>query len=223
LPSPDAPDTPDLRGELGEVVAELAKTHHDLAVLMRQAPLASPRRLEHGFAGALRSSLDGEFRGTFDSLDWDAPPDACAAAEALAAITADLLLGAALEAVRNAGRHARGGDLHRRLHLSVALAADPQWVVVAVSDDGVGLQNEAARAGRDDPDSSISGPIPVPTNGGARTGLLTHGALLALVGGSLSVRSLPEVGTTVTVRVPRATNYTAAARSGADPLPHAPE
>jgi hypothetical protein len=39
--------------------------------------------------------------------------------------------------------------------------------------------------------------------GGTRTGLLTHGALLALVGGNLSVRSQPEAGTTVTVRVPR--------------------
>src|SRR5262249_56782240 len=49
--SSSSPD--DVRAELGEVVGELAKTHHDLAVLMRQAPAANPRRLEHGFVGAL--------------------------------------------------------------------------------------------------------------------------------------------------------------------------
>src|SRR5262249_44334439 len=174
-----------------------------------QAPAANPRRLEHGFVGALRSSLDGEFRGTFDTLEWDAPTAACTAADALPSITADLLLGAALEAVRNAGRYARGGDLHRRLALRVALSADEQWVAVAIQDDGVGLQQEAAASAvspaRDfNPDVSYPG-IQVMANGGTRTGLLTHGALLGLIGGSLSVRSQPEAGTTIRVRVPRAT------------------
>ncbi len=193
----------DVRTELGDVVSELAAAHHDLAVLMRQSPAANPRRVEHGFVGALRASLDGEFRGTFDTLDWHAPAAACAVADTLLPITADLLLGAALEAIRNAGRHARGGDLHRRLDLRVALAADDQWVTVAISDDGVGLQKEASRGTRDDsPDASYTA-MQLAGTGGTRTGLLTHGALLALVGGNLSVRSQPEAGTTVTVRVPR--------------------
>jgi hypothetical protein len=46
--------------------------------------------------------------------------------------------------------------------------------------------------------SSATAPIP-----GARSGLLTHGALVALVGGALTVQSQPDVGTTVTIRVPR--------------------
>src|SRR5262249_10539326 len=161
-----------------------------------------------GFVGALRSSLDGEFRGTFDTLEWHAPPEACAAADALSAITADLLLGAALEAVRNAGRHARGGDLHRRLALRVALAADGQAVTVAISDDGVGRQREVARDPRGDHESADAPDASYPAaqilaRGGTRTGLLTHGALLTLVGGSLTVRSQPEIGTTVTARIPR--------------------
>ncbi|HLJ81381.1 MAG TPA: ATP-binding protein, partial [Ktedonobacterales bacterium] len=194
---------PDSRAELGDVVGELGRAHHDLAALMRAAPAANPRRLEHGLVGALRSSLDGEFRGTFDTLDWEVSPEAAGAADALPPIVADLLLGAALEAARNAGRHARGEDLHRKLALRVSLAADDSWVSVIVADDGVGLQNEAARDERATKDESgISGPLAA-VSGGTRSGLLTHGALVALVGGSLSVKSQPGAGTAVSVRVPR--------------------
>ncbi|HEV8192769.1 MAG TPA: hypothetical protein VGP82_14995, partial [Ktedonobacterales bacterium] len=37
-----------------------------------------------------------------------------------------------------------------------------------------------------------------------RSGLLTHGALVALVGGALTVHSQPSGGTQVAIRVPRA-------------------
>jgi signal transduction histidine kinase len=209
LDPPDAAQ-PDIRADLGEVVRELGRAHHDLAALMRSAPAANPRRLEHGLVAVLRASLDGEFRGTFDALEWDVPEDARQAADALPAIVGDLLLGAAQEAVRNAGKHARGDDLHRRLTLRLAVTADPRWVAVTVADDGVGLQNEAARGGRDLPGMSDSGtsiPVPaVPTGptSSTRSGLLTYGALVALVGGSLTVKSGPERGTAVTIRVPRA-------------------
>lgn len=208
-PSADA-DGASLREDLGDVVRELGRAHHDLAALMRAAPAANPRRLEHGLVGALHSSLEGEFRGTFDHLEWTAPGDASVVADALPPIVADLLLGAALEAVRNAGRHARGDDLHRPLTLRVSLAADARWVTITVADDGVGLQTQAAREerGAHDAVSSASGELPVqylvssPGAGGTRSGLLTHGALVALVGGMLTVKSQPGRGTVVTVRVP---------------------
>ncbi|WIG60691.1 MAG: hypothetical protein OJF49_003439 [Ktedonobacterales bacterium] len=209
-------EQPDAASELGEVVRELGRAHHDLAALMRASPAANPRRMEHGLAGALHSSLDGEFRGAFDAIDWQTTPEATAAADALPAITADLLLGAALEAVRNAGRHGRGGDLHRDLRLRVGLSADMGTVTVTVSDDGVGLQSEADRDTRAQPTAisapeahtneslaAISSSRNAAPNGGTRTGLLTHGALISLVGGTLTVRSQPGAGTTVSVRVPR--------------------
>ncbi|HEX8729350.1 MAG TPA: ATP-binding protein, partial [Ktedonobacterales bacterium] len=141
---------PDAPSELEAVVHELWLAHHDLAALMRAAPIANKRHLEHGLASALRSALDGEFRGTFDALAFDAPVEACRAADALPPIVADLLLGAVQEALRNAGRHGRGDDLHRRLAVRIALAADDRTVTVTVRDDGVGLQSERARAGQAD-------------------------------------------------------------------------
>lgn len=195
-----------VRDELGAVVGELGHAHHDLAALMRAAPTANMRHLEHGLVSALRAALDGEFRGTFDKLDWEATPEATVAADALPTITADLLLGATMEAIRNAGRHARGGDLHRRLSLRVSLTSDEQWVSVSVADNGVGLQSERVRDGQilpesaDDGNSSfITGPN---DTSGTRSGLLTHGALVALVGGALSVHSQPSGGTRVAIRVP---------------------
>jgi signal transduction histidine kinase len=212
----EAEATTDIGHELGAVVTELGRAHRDLAALMRAAPAANPRRVEHGLVGALRSSLDGEFRGTFDSLEWDVPAAAASVADALSPIAADLLLGATLEAIRNAGRHARGGELHRKLELRVALTADEHVVTVAVSDDGVGVQVGAqmgagaessvgSGAARQEAPSDTSPRMPVlNSTSGTRTGLLTHGALVALVGGSLTVRSTPGVGTTVTIRMPRA-------------------
>ncbi|MGH2505636.1 MAG: ATP-binding protein, partial [Ktedonobacterales bacterium] len=214
-----ARDVDDVGAEMGEVVAELGRAHRDLAALMRAAPMASARRLEHGFTGALRGALDGEFRGAFDELEWETPDDAVAAADALPPVVADLLLSATLEAVRNAGRHARGENLHRRLALRVRLAADAQMVTVQVSDNGVGLASPTtatmtgASQPSDSPGASGSGrPAPPPLGAaGARSGLLTHGALMALAGGLLSVRSGEDGGAVVTIRAPRASDLGEAA------------
>ena len=205
----DTDDTVEEVGaEMGEVVAELGRAHRDLAALMRAAPMASARRLEHGFTGALRGALDGEFRGAFDELEWETPDDAVAAADALPPVVADLLLSATLEAVRNAGRHARGENLHRRLALRVRLMADAQMVTAQVSDNGVGLASPMASsfAGAAPSGAQPATPSPLGAAGaaGARSGLLTHGALMALVGGSLSVRSGEDGGAVVTIRAPRA-------------------
>jgi hypothetical protein len=202
------PDSAALADDLGAVVTELGVAHRDLAKLMRAAPLASSRRVEHGFTGALRGALDGEFRGAFDRLDWDAPDDATAAADALPPIVADLLLGATLEAARNAGRHGRGGDLSRQLTLRVRLDASDDWVTVEVTDDGVGFgQAGASSPGMPAPDQSGEFARPrepgSPGSGGAHSGLLTHGALMALVGGALTVRAGSPSGVAVTIRAPR--------------------
>jgi two-component system OmpR family sensor kinase len=84
----------------------------------------------------------------------------------------------------------------------IALAADDRAVTVTVRDDGVGLQSERARAGKAEAEITSFVVQPV-DSGGTRSGLLTHGALIALIGGTLTAHSAPAQGTTVTIRVPR--------------------
>jgi hypothetical protein len=140
----------------------------------------------------------------------DIPEAAAKAADALPGTVADLLLGATLEALRNASRHARGSDLHRQLGVRVRVAADDRWVTVTVRDDGVGLPDSTAPDGpsallaqpaaRAEDAGEASGGV---AGGSTRSGLLTHGALLNLIGGSLAVLGQPGGGTAVTLRVPR--------------------
>jgi signal transduction histidine kinase len=129
------------------------------------------------------------------------PDDARAAADTLPPIVADLLLGATLEAIRNASKHARGEALHRPLTLEVELRADERWITTVVRDDGIGVS--AGGAGHDQEIASASMPSLLSTGGGAQSGLLTHGALMGLVGGALHVGSQDNAGTTVTIQAPR--------------------
>jgi anti-sigma regulatory factor (Ser/Thr protein kinase) len=184
-----------------ETQRELGQAHRDLAALMRSAPMANLRRLEQGFARALRAALEGEFRGSFDTVRLSLPDDARAAADTLPPIVADLLLGATLEAIRNASKHARGESLHRPLTLEVELRADERWITTVVRDDGIGVSADGV--GNDQDIASMSTPSLLSTSGGAQSGLLTHGALMGLVGGALHVGSQDDAGTTVTIQAPR--------------------
>ncbi|GCE16924.1 ATP-binding protein [Dictyobacter kobayashii] len=87
------------------------------------------------------------------------------------------------EALRNAARHARGTDVHRRLQLTLSASCNPHLEVV-VADDGVGIVA---------PSSSTTG-----TGGG----LLTHSALLAIAGGNVTIKTTPNEGVSVRIFLP---------------------
>jgi signal transduction histidine kinase len=88
--------------------------------------------------------------------------------------------------LRNAARHARGSDLHRHLRLTFGVTWNPTYpdFEIIVADNGVGIASA---------DTSTTG-----TGGG----LLTHSALLAIAGGSLTVKSTPDEGVIVKMRLP---------------------
>ena len=92
------------------------------------------------------------------------------------------------EALRNAARHARGSDVHRRLRLvfKASWNKSDNSLEVIVADNGVGITSAS---------SSTTG-----TGGG----LLTHSALLAIAGGSLTIKSSPGEGVTVRILLPAA-------------------
>lgn len=171
-----------------ETITLISDTHRRLAAMMRATAPSAPHRLEQdGMISAIRTMLDQDFQYAFDEVEWCVSDETAASIdEVMPPAIAELVFAAVQEALRNAARHARGSDEHRHLRLLFKASwnnAD-HWLEVIVTDDGVGIS--AAN-------SATSG-----TGGG----LLTHSALLAIAGGSLTIKSSPGAGVTVRILLP---------------------
>jgi signal transduction histidine kinase len=172
--------------ETAEALESLADVHRRLSNLLREMPTAvAPEVARLGLVGALRQAVDDELGHAFDAVTWEVEPQAEREAQAIPALTGEVLFYAAREAIRNAGHHGRGPDSGRTLHLRLAVA----WhdgLTILVEDDGVGLENGG------------------PAGEGSGQGLALHSTMMAVVGGSLAVESLPGAYTRVTLALPRA-------------------
>lgn len=136
----------------------------------------------------LRPAVEGELGNTFDSVTWQIQPAAAQVAAQLPALTAEVLMFAAREAIRNAARYGRNGDAARPLNLCVAM----RWhegLEIMVEDDGVGLDG-TARLAQTNP-------------AGAGHGLALHGTMMAVLGGTLTTESVPAAYTRVSLTLPR--------------------
>ncbi|WP_376793932.1 sensor histidine kinase [Thermogemmatispora sp.] len=170
---------------LEEAIGLVSAAHRQLAALMRTTTPGAPYRLEReGLVQAIRTMLEQDFHDAFDEVCWQVDEETAARIDELTPpAIAELIFAAVQEALRNAARHARGSDVHRHLRVRLQARCDPDLEVV-VADDGVGI----AAA-----DAATSG-----TGGG----LLTHSALLAIAGGSLTLKSAPDEGVTVRIFLP---------------------
>jgi signal transduction histidine kinase len=173
---------------LDESIDLISDAHRRLAGMMRASAPSAPHRLEHdGLMNAIAAMLEQDFRNAFDEVAWDVSE---ATMQCIDEITppaiAELIFAAVQESLRNAARHGRGADIHRPLRVALAASCDyPNGgLEVIVTDDGVGIHSAS---------SSTTG-----TGGG----LLTHSALLAIAGGSLSIKSVPNGGVTVRICLP---------------------
>ncbi len=173
---------------LNEAVAMISDAHRRLAAMMRATAPSAPHRLERdGLMHAIHSMLEQDFQHAFDAVEWRVSEEAARCIdEVTPPAIAELIFAAVQEALRNAARHARGSDVHRRLCLTLkaSCAQVNSDLEVLVADDGVGIISA---------DSSTTG-----TGGG----LLTHSALLAIAGGSLTLKSSPGEGVTVRIYLP---------------------
>jgi signal transduction histidine kinase len=167
--------------KLDEATAALTQAHRRVSALVREMSNAVPTRLEsEGLAAALQSALDHDFRDNFDRIEWQVDPLAAERARHLPLFASEVIFSAAQEAIRNAARHGRGGDAQRKLHLDVALQ-NGSGLKIVISDDGVGRPI--------DPIESESG-----------SGLRFHSAMLAVIGGTLSVEDRSGGGTQVVIQ-----------------------
>ena len=193
LPSPQEEVNTSSPGQvLNEAVDMISDAHRRLAALMRATAPGAPHRLERdGLMDAICAMLQQDFQHAFDEVEWCVSEEtAHCIDEVTPPAIAELIFAAVQEALRNAARHARGTDVHRRLRLTLKASCsqpgsqpEPNLEVV-VADDGVGIISAS---------SSTTG-----TGGG----LLTHSALLAIAGGSLTVKSAPGEGVTVRIVLP---------------------
>lgn len=180
LSSPTVPlDKPSLTAALADLHARIAKLLHDMPGSI------APEISRLGFLGALQRLVTEEFREDFDQVDWLVPAGETGL-EKLSPLAAEVLYYATRESVRNAARYGRGTDAKRALKLRIEITHH-DGMQISIEDDGVGINPGAV------------------SNGGSQQGLALHSTLLAVLGGSLEVNSLPEKGTRVILNLPTQT------------------
>jgi two-component sensor histidine kinase len=173
---------------IDEAINIISNTHRRLAAMMRATAPGAPHRLERdGLINAIQTMLEQDFQHAFDEIDQDISEEtAMCIDEVISPAIAELIFAAVQEALRNAARHARGNDIHRHLRLTLKATwnRQDQHLELIVADNGVGI-----------PSASKS-------TTGTGGGLLTHSALLAIAGGSLTITSAPGEGVTVRIMLP---------------------
>ncbi|HLZ55955.1 MAG TPA: ATP-binding protein [Ktedonosporobacter sp.] len=170
---------------LQEAISGISDAHRRLAAMMRATATSAPHRLERdGMMHAIHTMIEQDFQHSFDHVSWEVSEETMHRIdEVIPPAVAELIFAAVQEALRNAARHARGSDVHRRLGLVVRASCNPHLEVI-VADDGVGIHAAS---------SSTTG-----TGGG----LMTHRALLAIAGGSLTIKSASDEGVIVRIFLP---------------------
>jgi signal transduction histidine kinase len=170
-------------------VALLTEAHHKISDLLRDMPATAATEVSRlGLLGALRRTVTNELSAAFDEVVWQIEPEAERQAAVMSPLVAEVAFYAAREAIRNAARYGRNGQAGRPLHLTVAVRSQ-NGLEVVIEDNGVGLPvNE-----------------PVNPNGGSGRGLALHSTMMAVVGGTLAVESLPETYTRVRLVLPLGT------------------
>jgi signal transduction histidine kinase len=125
--------------------------------------------------------------GQFDKVEFDFSSKAEKQAARLPGMLAEVIFYAAREALRNAAQHGRGeGPLH--------LIVKARWTAsgglsIAVIDDGVGFGKANAA-------------VDLPKSG---QGLILHSALVAVIGGQLTLEQPPKGGSAVHISLPSST------------------
>ena len=169
-------------GEPADAVQQyLSDAHRQVSLLLQQLPATvAPEIARLGFVGAIRRAVDVEFGAAFAGLTWQVEAGAGERAAALSPLAAETLFHATREVIRNAAKHARpaGGLAGPCLH--IALRVVEGQFRVTVEDNGLGLSPEP----------------------GSGQGLALHSTLMAIVGGTLSLQSIPGQMTRATLALP---------------------
>lgn len=167
-----------------QAVAQLADIHNQIAKLLHAMPAAiAPEVAQLGLIGALRRVVSSELGSAFDGVTWQIAPEAERLTHSIPALTAEVIFFAARESIRNAARYGRNGNSARALHLVVSVDCH-NGLEITIEDDGVGF-----------------GATSVASEGSGQ-GLALHSTMMAVIGGTLTVESVPAAYTRVTLALP---------------------
>ncbi|HEY0075160.1 MAG TPA: ATP-binding protein [Abditibacteriaceae bacterium] len=174
-----------------EALEQLGQAHHEISNLLREMPGATtPAVARLGLIEALKQVAQEEHNADFDEVIFDTSAQAESIVRGLPQLTQETLFYAAREALRNAARHAQSAEASTPLEIRIALAAQ-DGLQIMIEDNGIGLEN-AAHA--QNPGGG--------TTGGSGQGLALHGAMMAILGGTLSLETRSEGGTRVMLHLP---------------------
>ncbi|MCL4297201.1 MAG: hypothetical protein KJ077_15800 [Anaerolineae bacterium] len=181
-----------------EAVTLLTDLHHQISDLLREMPVTVTAEVGRlGLVAALRRIVDDELSRAFDEVTWYVEPAAAEKARAIPPLTAEVIFYAAREAMRNAARHGRA-EASSLLHLKISVTWQDGLEII-VEDNGVGV----GAAGSANGNSGLrpgAGPEAQPEGSGQ--GLALHSTMMAVVGGTLAVESVPAFYTRVILTLP---------------------
>jgi len=162
-------------------IQHLSDAHGQVSDLLRELPpTVRPEIARLGLLGALRKAVEVEFAPAFDEVTWHFEEGVEAQAAGLSPLAAETLFFAAREVVRNAAKHGRPEDAGSSLCLAIGARVDEGQLQVTVEDNGPGLKEGA----------------------GSGQGLALHSTLMAIVGGSLALKTIPGRMTRVQIALP---------------------
>ncbi len=151
------------------VINTLTEAHRQISDLLHEMPtIAAPEVARLGLVAALHRAIDNELAPAFDAVTWHVTPDTETHIKTIPTLTAEVIFYAAREAVRNAAKHGRGeGDFNLQIQINWR-----EGLEIIIEDNGIGLGTASP-------------------NSGSGQGLALHSTMMAVIGGELSVDSLP--------------------------------
>jgi signal transduction histidine kinase len=175
--------TPNANGQTAEALNLMSDAHKQISDLLHQMPTTTaPEVARLGLIRALRRSVENDLAHAFDEVVWQIEPIAAEKVETIPTLTAEVVFYAAREVIRNAAKYGRGEDGARplQLHLSISW---PNGLLITIQDNGIGFQ-----------------PASPSTSSGQ--GLALHSTMMAVVGGAITIDSLPGNFTRVSLTLP---------------------
>jgi len=155
------------QASIPQVVEQIGLVHKQLSGLLREMPAVHTGTIEKsGWLNSFRSMVQQEFSSAFREIEWVVEDAFQSRLETYSATVGEVLFYAAREAIRNAARHGRQGQMVN--HLLIRCGSGDK-VSIEVEDDGKGIKD---------------GVYPL-----AGHGLELHRLMLAIIGGSLMVES----------------------------------